>query len=99
MHVRMRLLDFIQQHRYTGGGVPLQSAPRLRRNPRNPAARPSGRDGMRLLELTHVDGDNVLFAAVQRFRQRQRGFGLLPTPDGPQHKDPDRLIGIVEPRA
>ena len=31
---------------------------------------------MRLLVLAHVDGDQLLLATVQRFGQRQRGFGL-----------------------
>jgi hypothetical protein len=28
------------------------------------------------LKLAHVDGDDVLLAAVQRLGQRQRGFGF-----------------------
>ena len=31
---------------------------------------------MRLLELAHVDGDDVLLAAVERLGQRERGLGL-----------------------
>jgi hypothetical protein len=31
---------------------------------------------MRFLELAHVDGDEILLAAIQRLGQRQRGLGL-----------------------
>ena len=34
------------------------------------------RDGVRLLELRHVDGDHVLLAAVERLGERERGLGL-----------------------
>ena len=51
---------------------------------------------MRFLELTHVDGDNVLLAAVQRFRQRQRGFRFTDAGRAAKHKDAHRFVGIVE---
>ena len=54
---------------------------------------------MRFLEFTHVDGDNVLLAAVQRFRKRQRGFGFTDAGRAAQHKDAHRFVGIVELRS
>ena len=53
---------------------------------------------MRFLELTHVDGDNVLLAAVEGFRERQRGFGFTDPGRAAQHKDAHRFVGIVQLR-
>ena len=53
---------------------------------------------MRFLELAHVDGDDVLLAAVQRFGERQRGFGFTDAGRAAQHKDAHRFVRIVELR-
>ncbi len=51
---------------------------------------------MRFLELAHVDGDDVLFAAVERLGQRQGGFGLAHPGRAGQHEHADGLVGIVQ---
>jgi len=51
---------------------------------------------MRFLEFGHVDGDDVLLAAIQRFGKGKRGFGLADAGRAAQHEDADRLVGIVE---
>ena len=51
---------------------------------------------MRLLEFGHVDGDHVLLAAVERFGESERGFGLADPGRTAQHEHADRLVGIVE---
>jgi len=38
-----------------------------------------GGDGMRLLELRHVDGDEVALAAIKKIRESERGFSLAYT--------------------
>ena len=57
------------------------------------------RDRVRLLELGHVDRDDVLLAAVERLGERERRLGLADAGRAAQHEDADRLHGIVEPRA
>ena len=39
---------------------------------------------MRLLKLTHVDGDHIIFPAVKRLGQGESGFGFDPVfiPEG-----------------
>ena len=54
---------------------------------------------MRLLELAHVDGDDVLLAAVERLGQRQRGFRLADARGAAKHEDTDRLVGVRKARA
>ena len=54
---------------------------------------------MRLLELRHVDRDDVLLAAVERLGERERGLGLADARRAAQHEDADRLVRIVEPGA
>ena len=54
---------------------------------------------MGLLEFRHVDGDHVLLAAVERFRKRERGFGLADAGRPREHEHADRLVRIVELRA
>ena len=54
---------------------------------------------MRLLELAHIDGDDVLLAAVESFSQRQRRLGLADAGRAAEHEHADRLVGVVEPGA
>lgn len=54
---------------------------------------------MRFLELAHVDGDDVLLAAIERFGERERGFRLADARRAGQHEHADGLVGIVEARA
>ncbi len=51
---------------------------------------------MRLLVLAHVDGDQVLFAAVQRFGQGERGFGLAHAGGAGQQEHADRFVRVVQ---
>ena len=53
---------------------------------------------MRFLEFTHVDGNDVLLAAVKRLRQRQRGFGFAHAGRPAEHKYADRFVRIVKLR-
>ena len=50
------------------------------------------RDRMRLLEFRHVDGDDVLLAAIERLGQRQRGLGLADARGAAEHEDADGLV-------
>ena len=52
---------------------------------------------MGLLELAHVDGHNIVFAAVERFGQGQGGFGLADAGGTGQHKNADGFVGVVQP--
>ena len=77
VHVGVGLFHLVEQHDAVG-----RAPHRLGQHAAFAVADIAGRgalergDGVRLLELAHVDGDDVLLAAVQRFGQRQRGFGL-----------------------
>ncbi len=51
---------------------------------------------MRFLELRHVDGDQVVFAAVEQVRKRQRRLRLAHAAGTNQHENADRLVGVVE---
>src|SRR5438874_12013652 len=51
---------------------------------------------MRLLELAHIDGDEVLLPTVKRFGESQRGFGFAGAAWAHQHENTDRSIGIVQ---
>ena len=51
---------------------------------------------MRFLELTHVDGDDILLAAIERFGEGERGFGLARAGGTGEHEHTDGLAGIVE---
>ena len=53
-------------------------------------------DGVRLLNSPHVDGDHVLFAAVELLGKRQRGLGLADAGGTNKHEDADRLVRVVE---
>jgi hypothetical protein len=52
---------------------------------------------MRFLVFAHVDGDEILLAAIQRFGQRQRGFGLADAGSPGQQEYADRLAGLSSP--
>ena len=52
-----------------------------------------------ILELTHVDGDDILLTAVERFSQGQRGFGFTNTGRPGEQKDTDWLVGVIQLRA
>ena len=97
VHVGMGLLDLIQQHHGVGlaahclGQDPaLAIADIARRRPFERA------DRMGLLILGHVDGDDILLAAIEDLGQRQRGLGLADARGAGEHEDTDRLVGIVE---
>ncbi|MCY1400326.1 hypothetical protein D9M71_154050 [compost metagenome] len=52
---------------------------------------------MGFLELAHVQCDQVLLAAVQRFGQGQRRFGLADAGRAAEQEHADRLVRIVQP--
>jgi hypothetical protein len=94
---RVGLLDLVEQHHAVGlaaHGLGQHAALAV-------ADVAGGRalqrgDGVRLLVLAHVDGDDVLLAAVERLGQRQRGLGLADARRAGQHEHADRLVGVVE---
>ncbi len=100
MHVRVGLLDLVQQHHAVG-----PAAHRLGQHAAFAVADVARRralqrgDGVRLLELAHVDGDDVLLAAVQGLGQRQRGLGLAHAGGAGQQEHADRLVRVVQPGA
>ncbi|MCY1223103.1 hypothetical protein D9M72_352150 [compost metagenome] len=53
---------------------------------------------MRLLELAHVDGDEVLLAAIHGFGQCQCRFCLAHTRRAGQQEYTHRLVRIRQPR-
>src|SRR5690606_33067501 len=55
-----------------------------------------GRDRVRLLELAHVDGDDVVLAAVQAFGQGEGRLGLADAGWPAQQEHADRLGRVVE---
>ena len=76
-HVGVGLLDLIQQHH--GVRPPAHRFGQHAAFAVTHVARRrslQGGNGVRLLELRHVDGDQVALAAVQQVRERQRGLGL-----------------------
>ena len=77
MDVGMGLLDFVEQHHGVGlapHGLGQHAALAIADIAGRRAL--EGGDGVCLLELAHVDGDEVLLAPVERFGDRQCGFGL-----------------------
>ena len=48
-------------------------------------------DGVRFLEFAHVDGDEIVLAAVERFGQGERGFGFADAAGTGEHEHADRL--------
>ena len=51
---------------------------------------------MRLLVLAHVDGDDVVLAAVERLGQRQRRLGLADAGRTAQQEHADRLVRVLQ---
>src|SRR5471032_1095409 len=54
---------------------------------------------MRFLILTHVDRDQVLLTAIERFRERQRGFRLADAGRPGQEEHADWLLRVRQPCA
>src|SRR5207237_401566 len=54
------------------------------------------RDGVRLLELAHVDRDDVLLAAVERLGERERRLRLAHAGRPHEEEDADRLVRVLE---
>ena len=96
-HVGMRLFDFIEQHhgiRPAAHGFGENSAFAVADIAGRRALQ--RRDGMRFLKLRHVDGDQVVLAAIEQVGERQRGFGLADAAGADQQEDADGLVGIVQ---
>ena len=96
----MRLLDLVEEHdavRAAPNGFG-QHAAALVPDVAGRRALERG-DRVRLLELAHVDGDDVIFAAVERFGQRERGLGLADAGGTHQQEYADGPAGIVQPSA
>ncbi|MNF28321.1 hypothetical protein D3C84_89960 [compost metagenome] len=97
MDIRVRLLHLVQQHHAVG------LAPhRLGQHATFAIADIAGwgalegGHGVRFLELAHVDGDDVLFAAVQGFGKGQGGFRLADAGGTGEEEDADRFARVVE---
>src|SRR5690606_42152923 len=54
------------------------------------------RDAVRLLELTHVDGDQLALATVEDVGQRERGLGLAHAGGTDKHEDAARLVRVLD---
>ena len=52
---------------------------------------------MGLLILTHIDGNDVLFTAVEEFGEGQCGFGLPDAARAHEHEDRGRFRGVIDP--
>ena len=97
MHVGVSLFDLVEQHHAVG--PPTDG---FREHAALAIADVAGRRALeggnrvRLLELAHVDGDDVLLAAVEGFGERQRGLGLADAGGAGQHEHADGLLGIFE---
>jgi len=97
VHVRVGLLHLVQQHH----AVRLASH-RFGQHAAFAVAHVTGRraleggDGVRLLVLAHVDGDDVLLAAIQRLGQGQRGFGLAHPGSASKHEHAHGFSRVVE---
>ena len=97
MDVGVSLLHLVQEHDAVG-----PAAHGLRQHAAPFVADVAGRsalergDGVSLLELAHVDGDDIFLAAVERLGQRQRRLRLAHARRPHQEEHPDGLLGIVE---
>ena len=85
--------------RNRGGAGRFGQTRRLRHNPHSPEENPSALNGMRFLELRHINCDQIALAAVKQIGKRKRGFGFAHAARADQHKDADGFAGIVETRA
>ena len=97
VHVGVGLLDLVEQH-HAVGPAPHRLGQDAAFAVADVARRRAlqGGDGVGLLELAHVDRDDVLLAAVERFGERERGLGLADARGAAQHEDADRLVRVVE---
>ena len=90
MHVRVGLLNLVKQHDAVGF-----TAHRFSKNTPLTISDVPWRcalecgDRVRLLELAHVNCDEILFATVQGLCQRQCGFGLANAAGTNEHKYAD----------
>ncbi|ABA48270.1 63 kDa protein [Burkholderia pseudomallei 1710b] len=98
-HVRMRLLDFVEQH----DRIRIATH-RLRQHAALAVADVAGRRALqarhavRLLILAHVDRDQLALAAVQHVGERERGLGLADARRPDEHEHAARLVRILEVR-
>ena len=98
--VRVGLLHLVEQHHAVG-----PAADRLGEDAALAVADVAGGraleggDRVGLLELAHVDGDEVLLAAVERLGEGQGGLGLADAAGADEHEDADGLVRVVEPGA
>jgi hypothetical protein len=100
VHVRVRLFHLVEQHhriRLAAHRLGQHAAFAVADVARRRALQ--RRHRVRFLVLAHVDGDEVLLAAVQRFGQRQRRLGLADARGTGQHEHADRLARVVQARA
>ncbi len=97
--VMVRFFDLVEQHY-----APGVATHRFRQHTTLAIAHIAGRrafqrgNGVSLLELAHIDGYQVLLAAVDSLRQRQRGFGFTDTGRPGQHKHAHRFAWIAQSR-
>ena len=93
----MGLLDLVKQHHRVG-----PAADRFGKHSTFTVADIARRrslqrgNGMRLLELRHVDGDQVVFAAIEQVGKRERRLRLTHPAGTNQHENANRLVGVVE---
>ena len=97
MDVGVGLLHLVEQHHAVGA-----AAHRLGQHPALAVADVARRralqrrDGVRLLELAHVDDDHGVVARVEQLAEHVRRLGLADARRPGEHEDADRLVGVVE---
>ena len=97
VHIRMGLFDFIEQDDAVGA-----AAHSLGEDTAFAVADITGRraferaDGVGLLEFGHVDGDKIVFSAIESLGERQGGLGLAGAAGAGEHENADGPIGIIQ---
>src|SRR6185437_5346991 len=54
------------------------------------------RNRVGLLELRHIDGDEIALAAIEQVRERERGFRFSHAAWSHQHENAHGLVGILQ---
>jgi hypothetical protein len=96
-HVGVRLLDLVEQHhrvRAPAHGLGQHAALAVAHVARRRSLERG--DGVRLLELAHVDRDDVLLAAEQQVAQRERRLRLADARRADEHEHALGLVRVLD---
>ena len=98
--IRMRLLDFVQQDDGIGRALhPLGQLAALLVSDVSGRRADQLRDGVLLHELRHIEADQRLLAAEQKFRQRAGDFGFADARRSQKQERAGRPLGRLQARA